>query len=72
MQLKVLLNRQLPGKVKDDPSSVERFFDVVLDIIVAAALVLFGWMMWTVSQLRMLKTEKWGYLHVSNSTNIHK
>ena len=44
MQLKILLNRQLPGKVKYDPSSVERFFDVVLDshIIVAAALVLFG------------------------------
>jgi hypothetical protein len=42
MQLKVILNRQLPSKVKDDPSSVERFFDVVLDShIVAAALVFF-------------------------------
>ena len=43
MQLKVLLNRQLPSKVKDNPSSVEQFFDVVLDShIIAAVLEFFG------------------------------
>lgn len=68
MQLKVILNRQLPSKVKDDPSSVERFLDVVLDShIVAAALVFFG-MDSVDSQptqnvdLANLKEEKWGYL----------
>ena len=68
MQLKVLLSRQLPNKVKDDPSSVEQFFDVVLDShIVAAALVFFG--MDDVDgqptqnvDLAKLKAEKWGYL----------
>ena len=68
MQLKVILNRQLPSKVKDDPSSVERFLDVVLDShIVAAALIFFG-MDSVDSQptqnvdLANLKEEKWGYL----------
>ena len=68
MQLKVILNRQLPSKVKDDPSSVERFLDVVLDShIVAAALAFFG-MDSVDSQptqnvdLANLKEEKWGYL----------
>lgn len=68
MQLKIILNRQLPSKVKDDPSSVERFFDIVLDShIVAAALVFFG--MDSVDNqptqnidLAKLKKEKWGYL----------
>lgn len=63
-----LLSRQLPSKVKDDPSSVERIFDVVLDShIVAAALTLFG-MDDVTSQptinvdLAKLKIEQWGYL----------
>ena len=54
--------------MKDDPSSVERFFDVVLDShIVAAALVFFG-MDDVNSQptqnvdLAKLKMEKWGCL----------
>ena len=40
--LKVVLGRQLPSNVKDDPNSVERFFDVLDSHIVAASLVFFG------------------------------
>ena len=67
-ELRYNCNFSLINKVKDDPSSVEHFFDLVLDShIVAAALVLFG-MDDVKSQptqnvdLAKLETDKWGYL----------
>lgn len=42
-QLKIILKRNLPNKVKDDPRAVEDFLELVLDAhLVAAALTYFG------------------------------